>query len=74
MKEKIIHILPPLVGLVLFGAALWVLHHELTLYHFADIRRHLAAMSLQSVAAASLLTVISYLIDVRLRHSGPAGH
>ena len=62
MTKKIIHILPAFIGMVLFGTALGVLHHELTLYHFSDIRHHLTEISSQRIAIASLLTIAGYLL------------
>ncbi len=62
MKRRIIGILPALVGTVLFGAALWVFHHELSQYRFSDIRHYLAGISAQRIAIASLLTIAGYLL------------
>ncbi len=61
-KEKIFSILPFLVGLVLFGGTLFVLHRELAHYHLADIRHALDAIPPQRITFAFLLTVASYLI------------
>ncbi|NOY54299.1 MAG: bifunctional lysylphosphatidylglycerol flippase/synthetase MprF [Deltaproteobacteria bacterium] len=54
--------LPPLLGLLLFGGALWVLHHELALYHLGDIIRHLREISIEDLSIAFLLTVLSYIV------------
>jgi len=62
IKEKILSILPFLIGLVLFGGALFVLHRELAHYHLADIRHSLAAIPPQHITFAFLLTVASYLV------------
>jgi len=37
MKKKFLHAIGPLVGLVLFSIALWVLHYALKDYHYHDI-------------------------------------
>ncbi len=62
MERKIIRVLPPVVGMVLFGGALWVLHHELALYHLADVRRYLHAVPLNAMVSAVSLTLVSYLV------------
>ncbi|MCF6289585.1 MAG: bifunctional lysylphosphatidylglycerol flippase/synthetase MprF [Desulfobacterales bacterium] len=62
MKSRIVRILPAFVGMLLFGTALWVLHRELTQYHFSDIRHYLAEISAQRIAVASLLTIAGYLL------------
>jgi phosphatidylglycerol lysyltransferase len=62
MKKRAIHSLAPLLGLLLFGAALWVLYHELRAYHFHDILRHLEDLTAGRLFSALSLTVLSYLI------------
>jgi hypothetical protein len=37
MDKKGLHRFTPLIGLVLFVVALWVLHHELRQYHIGQI-------------------------------------
>ncbi len=51
----------PLIGVVLFAAALWILHGELHAYHLNDILGYLHAVPRLSIASAALLTVLSYL-------------
>ena len=41
MKKKIIHSLGPLIGLLLFAAALWMLRRELKEYSYHDVMRSL---------------------------------
>jgi phosphatidylglycerol lysyltransferase len=62
MKTKFLHILGPLFGLLLFGVALWVLHHELKVYHLEDILQHIEKLPLRRILLALLLTALSYLI------------
>jgi len=62
MKNRLINSLGPLLGVVLFVVALGVLYHELRLYHFQDIVRHIRDLPGQSLFLAFLLTVLSYLI------------
>jgi phosphatidylglycerol lysyltransferase len=62
MKQKVLHSLGPLFGLLLFVAALWVLHHELSAYHLHDILRRLRELSANRLSLALGLTVVSYLV------------
>jgi len=41
VKKKIIHSLGPLIGLLLFAAALWILRRELKEYSYHDVIRSL---------------------------------
>lgn len=54
--------LAPLLALVLFGAALWVLHHALAEYRYHDILRQLQAIPTGRVGMALALTALSYLV------------
>ena len=61
MKKRLrLPSLAPLLVLVLFGAALWVLHHALAAYHYQDILRQLRAIPRERLLAALLLTALSY--------------
>ena len=62
MKRRVLHRLGPLLGLLLFAVALWVLHHELREYHYHDIVRHLAEIPAPRLLLAFALTNLSYLI------------
>jgi len=62
MKRRFLHSLGPLLGLLLFAVALWVLHHELREYHYHDIVRHLAEIPGPRLLLAFALTILSYLI------------
>src|SRR4051794_12291993 len=61
-RQQFLHISGVLFGLLLFAVMLWVLHHELQQYHYHDIVRHVAAIPLQQVVLAFLLTVLNYLV------------
>lgn len=50
----------PVVGLVLFGLALWAIHRELDAHVLASIDDALEAMPWSAVAAAVALTALSY--------------
>jgi phosphatidylglycerol lysyltransferase len=62
MKTPRLQSLVPLLVLVLFGAALWVIHHALADYHYQDILRQLRAIPAPRLAAALILTGLSYLV------------
>lgn len=52
----------PLIGLLLFAAALWGLHHALRGYHYRDILQQLRLIPFGRVGSALLLTAASYLV------------
>jgi phosphatidylglycerol lysyltransferase len=56
-----LHRLVPFAVLAIFGAALWVLHRELSHFHFADFRTYLAGLSAGEIAFASAATLAGYL-------------
>lgn len=51
----------PVLGLGLFLAALWVLHHELRAYHYRDLQTALRTIPVSRIALACLLTFLGYL-------------
>jgi len=53
--------LTPLVGVALFGAALWLLHHALRGVNYHDVVRALRALPHRQVALAVLTTAAGYL-------------
>ncbi|MDD5722516.1 MAG: bifunctional lysylphosphatidylglycerol flippase/synthetase MprF [Syntrophales bacterium] len=62
MKKGIVKYIEPVLGVLLFTAALWVLDRELKSYHFSDILHHLHAIPGRSIVLAITLTTLSYLI------------
>ncbi len=62
MKKKIIHSIGPLLGLVLFGAALFILHKELKQYSYHDVIRSLGELPALHVYMALALTLLNYLV------------
>ncbi len=50
------------LGLLLFGVALAVLHHELRQYHYRDIVARLRTLSSWRIGLALLLTALNYLV------------
>jgi len=62
MKHKLIHIIGPFVGLVLFTAALWVIRHELNAYHLHDILRKFHDLPAKTLLSACLFTALSYFL------------
>lgn len=60
-RDRLLSLLPPLLGAVLFGVALVVLRHELTGFRLADVQAHLAAISPRDESIALVLMVFGYL-------------
>ena len=61
MKERLVRVLGPLLGVGLFSAAIWILHREIHQFHTGDVIRHLRAIPTPNLAHALLLTALSYL-------------
>jgi phosphatidylglycerol lysyltransferase len=61
MSKGLYHRLVPVVGIVLVGAALWVLGNELREYHYHDVVLAVKALPTSGILLALLLTVLSYL-------------
>lgn len=57
-----LRLLAPLLALLLFGGALWILHHSLSSFHYHDIMHQLRAVRPGELSAALVLTALSYLI------------
>ena len=57
-----LHRVTPLVGVALFAFALWLLHHELRNYHYADLVRVLRNLPHGRLWLAVALTAISYAV------------
>ena len=64
MKDirKLTRHLGPLLGVFIFGIALWVLHRELTHLHWHDIAAEVKALAGPRVLWALGLTVLAYLV------------
>jgi phosphatidylglycerol lysyltransferase len=62
MKITLIRYVGPLIGLMLFVAALWVLHQALADYHYQDIVAYLDRLPHAQLFAALLATALSYLV------------
>jgi len=62
MKKKIIHSLGPLIGLLLFAAALWILRRELKEYSYHDVIRSLGELPALHVYIALGLTLLNYAV------------
>ncbi|MFH1369937.1 MAG: bifunctional lysylphosphatidylglycerol flippase/synthetase MprF [Planctomycetota bacterium] len=50
------------MGLALFGVALFVIHHKLSHYHYRDIAGQLALLPRARLLAAMALTILDYLV------------
>jgi len=71
-------ILDPGLSLILFAAAVWLLHNELRAYHLRDILRAFDAISGAHLWAAAGLTILSYAVmtgyDVLAMRYLPGAH
>jgi hypothetical protein len=61
-ERRLLHRATPLLVVALLGAAVWLLHRELRVFHYSDIRRSLAAISTAKLGLTILLTAISFWI------------
>ncbi len=61
-QSTLAHQLLPLVVLILFTAALWVLHDALRHFHYHQVLAQLRAIPASRVMAALGLTILSYLV------------
>lgn len=61
-RPQLLHSFGALLGLVLFSAVLWVLHHELQAYHYHDIVHHVREIPGWHLVLALLLTILNYLV------------
>jgi phosphatidylglycerol lysyltransferase len=62
MNSKLRKIFGPGLSLILFGAAVWLLHNELKAYHLRDILHAFKAISAEHLWAAAGLTIVSYTV------------
>ena len=62
MSSRLAHRIGPLLGLLLFAGALWVLHYELKAYRFHDVMLSLEDLPRKRFFAALVLTCLSYLV------------
>jgi len=64
MKKDFQHYLGPLVSVILFTAAVWLLHNELKTHHLRDIVDTLQAIPAGRLLAALLLSILSYVVMI----------
>ena len=62
MWHKLRHNLGTFIGVFLFTAALWVLHHELQQYHYQEVVQHIKALPFTRLSLAFALTGLSYFV------------
>ena len=60
--KKLLRNLSSLIGVVLFGVALFVIHHKLRQYHYHDIVDEMARTPSLSLVLAVLLTILNYFV------------
>ena len=62
MRQHLQRLAGPILSVVLFAAAIWILHRELRSYHLKDILHALGAISSGRLWAAAGLTGLSYAV------------
>lgn len=62
MIRKHFHRLLPLLGVLLFGAALWVLHHQLKAHRYQDLLAAFRAIPFDRIVLAVVYTALGYLV------------
>jgi phosphatidylglycerol lysyltransferase len=62
VNRQFVKIAGPLLGLLLFLAALWVLHHALSGYHYRDLAAGARTVPAARWLSALLLTALNYLV------------
>jgi phosphatidylglycerol lysyltransferase len=60
--KPMLHRLAPVLGVVMFVGAAWLLYHQLQHYHMRDIRQAFHDIPMWRLWAAAGLTVINYLV------------
>ncbi len=66
--SSIVHILLPLIVLILFTGAIWVLHDALRQFHYHQIIQQLRSIPLSHIVMAFGLTIVSYLVMTGYDH------
>lgn len=60
--KKVLHNLSPIIGVILFGVALFVIHHKLKQYHIRDVINEASLIPAASLLLAALFTFLDYLV------------
>jgi len=60
--KRLLRLLGPLLVLLIFSGAIWLLYYELRQYHYRDIRQSLRQIPAAKIWLAVGLTVLNYLI------------
>ena len=62
MRNRLLSLFGPLLGLSLFFAALWVLHRATAAYHYRDLADAVRSLPTVRITAALLLTVLNFAV------------
>ena len=62
MRKRALSYLGPMIGVLLFGAALWVLHYQLKQYGYHEVILSLRRIPESRLLAAIALTSLNYLV------------
>ncbi len=60
LKHKLSVIIPPLIGMVFFGTAVFVLHNELKQFHYNQIIGYIGEVRMWKILLALLFSMLSY--------------
>jgi uncharacterized membrane protein YbhN (UPF0104 family) len=61
VKQRLLAMLGPLLGVALFAVAIAILQHELEEYHYGDVVEHLSQIPTARLLLAVALTALGYL-------------
>ena len=62
MKKHLLSLVSPAIVLGLLAIAVWVLQHQLRVFHYHDLTRSIEAIPRRRLCLALMLTVLSYLV------------
>ncbi|MGQ4648447.1 lysylphosphatidylglycerol synthase domain-containing protein [Lyngbya aestuarii] len=62
MIKKLLHLLAPLFGLVLFGLSLWAISNQLRHYHLSEVLKSFAGIPKKRLFTAIGCTALGYLV------------
>lgn len=68
-REWVRRLLPYLVGAIMFGVAVWVLHTTLSRFHLEEVKAELAELTLQRLGLAILFTFLSFVALIGYEYS-----
>ena len=73
-KTKLKAWVGPLAGAILFSAAIWILHLELSVHHLKDILQHIHSLPAERIAVIVLSTTIAVAAKAESMVQKTGGH